>query len=545
MRFFKNMKVITQLVLGFSAVIVLMVGLGGTSLFQVSAENAHVAAMRDQWLPAVRSSLEMQSRLRFLRLGEYRAVSAQTPADAQDAEARIKSGISASATAAANYEKLILPSEDKAAFADILKLMPQYVDLDRQILALVKENKQAEADALLNGQSNLIRNDIETRIRTILDASIAGANREGTMADQAYSRAIALVIGLIVAAAVFGLGVALFIARGFAKQLGGEPRDAMALASEIAAGNLRVPVQLKAGDRSSLMFSLDAMKEQLATIVQGIKSSGESISVAADEIAQGNTDLSQRTEEQAASLEETASSMEQLTGTVRQNADNAQQASTLAGTASQIAQRGGEMVGRVVDTMQGISDSSAKVGEIISVIEGIAFQTNILALNAAVEAARAGEQGRGFAVVATEVRTLAQRSATAANEIKQLIGESVSRVDAGSKLVEETGGTINEIVESVKRVTDIVNEISSASQEQRTGIEQVNQAVSQMDQVTQQNAALVEQATAAAQAMADQAQALREAVAVFNVGDSGAPIAMAPALAGLISRSGGQRSTAW
>ena len=178
------------------------------------------------------------------------------------------------------------------------------------------------------------------------------------------------------------------------------------------------------------------------------------------------------------------------------------------------------MVGRVVDTMHGISDSSAKVGEIISVIEGIAFQTNILALNAAVEAARAGEQGRGFAVVATEVRTLAQRSATAANEIKQLIGESVNRVDAGSKLVEETGGTINDIVESVKRVTDIINEISSASKEQRTGIEQVNQAVSQMDQVTQQNAALVEQATAAAQAMADQAQALREAVAVFNVGDS-------------------------
>jgi methyl-accepting chemotaxis protein len=377
----------------------------------------------------------------------------------------------------------------------------------------------------------MLRNDIETRIRTILDASIAGANREGAMADQAYSRAVEVVIGLIVAAAVFGLGVALFIARGFPKQLGGEPRDAMALASEIAAGNLSVPVQLKAGDRSSLMFSLDAMKEQLATIVHGIKSSGESISVAAGEIAQGNADLSQRTEEQASSLEETAASMEQLTSTVRQNADNAQQASVLAGTASHIAQRGGEMVGRVVDTMQEISDSSAKVGEIISVIEGIAFQTNILALNAAVEAARAGEQGRGFAVVATEVRTLAQRSATAANEIKQLIGESVNRVDAGSRLVGETGGTINEIVASVKRVTDIVNEISSASDEQRTGIEQVNQAVSQMDQVTQQNAALVEQATAAAQAMADQAQALREAVAVFNVNDTGvapAPLSRTP-----------------
>jgi methyl-accepting chemotaxis protein len=212
--------------------------------------------------------------------------------------------------------------------------------------------------------------------------------------------------------------------------------------------------------------------------------------------------------------------MEELTATVRQNADNAQQASTLASTASDIAQRGGDEVSRVVETMHGISASSAKVGEIITVIEGIAFQTNILALNAAVEAARAGEQGRGFAVVAGEVRTLAQRSATAAKEIKDLIGESVNRVDAGSKLVQEAGSTINEIVTSVRRVTDIISEIASASQEQRTGIEQVNQAVVQMDQVTQQNAALVEEASAAAHSMAEQAQGLREAVAVFKVDDT-------------------------
>jgi len=206
-----------------------------------------------------------------------------------------------------------------------------------------------------------------------------------------------------------------------------------------------------------------------------------------------------------------------LTTTVRQNADNAQQASKLAGMASGIAQRGGHVVGRVVETMRGISDSSIRVAEIISVIEGIAFQTNILALNAAVEAARAGEEGRGFAVVAGEVRTLAQRSATAAKEIRELISESVNRVEAGSKLVEETGSTISEIVESVRRVTDIVNEISAASLEQSTGIEQVNQAVGQMDQVTQQNASLVEEASAAAQAVAQQAQALRDAVAVFKV----------------------------
>lgn len=263
------------------------------------------------------------------------------------------------------------------------------------------------------------------------------------------------------------------------------------------------------------------MKDQLTAIVQGIKRSSESIALAAGEIAQGNTDLSQRTEEQAASLEETASSMQQLTATVRQNADNAHQATVLAATASGIAQRGGEVVGHVVETMQGISASSNKVAEIIDVIEGIAFQTNILALNAAVEAARAGEQGRGFAVVAGEVRALAQRSATAAKEIKDLIGESVARVDAGSRLVGEAGNTISDVVESVKRVTDIMNEISSASEEQSTGIEQVNQAVTQMEQVTQQNAALVEEASAAAQSMARQAQSLREAVAVFKVDRAG------------------------
>jgi len=332
-----------------------------------------------------------------------------------------------------------------------------------------------------------------------------------------YDTARAVLWGAAALALIIALVLCVLVTRSIVRPLQRVVEGAEALAQ----GDLSVKIEVARRDEvGAVAESLNRAISQLATTVGGVKQASLSIASATQQLAAGNIDLSQRTEEQASSLEETAASMEQLTGTVRQNADNAQQASTLAGTASEIAQRGGEMVGRVVDTMHGISDSSAKVGEIISVIEGIAFQTNILALNAAVEAARAGEQGRGFAVVATEVRTLAQRSATAANEIKQLIGESVNRVDAGSKLVEETGGTINDIVESVKRVTDIINEISSASKEQRTGIEQVNQAVSQMDQVTQQNAALVEQATAAAQAMADQAQALREAVAVFNVGDS-------------------------
>ncbi|WP_207004954.1 methyl-accepting chemotaxis protein [Trinickia mobilis] len=302
---------------------------------------------------------------------------------------------------------------------------------------------------------------------------------------------------------------------------------AMSTADRVASGDLTSDFsasKLMASGKDEIarvLAAVKSMNDGLARIVTQLRSGADAIATGSAQISAGNTDLSQRTEEQAASLGETASSMEELTSTVRQNADNAKKATALAHTASEIAERGGKVVGRVVDTMHDISKSSAKVAEIISVIEGIAFQTNILALNAAVEAARAGEQGRGFAVVAGEVRTLAQRSATAAKEIKELIGESVARVDSGSTLVEEAGHTIGEVVQSVKRVTDIMSEITAASEAQSAGIEQVNTAVTQMDEVTQQNAALVEEASAAAQSLDRQAQALREAVAVFKVGDTG------------------------
>jgi methyl-accepting chemotaxis protein len=253
-------------------------------------------------------------------------------------------------------------------------------------------------------------------------------------------------------------------------------------------------------------------------IVSQVRTSSDTISTGSTQIAAGNQDLSSRTEQQASSLEETASSLEELTSTVKQNADNARQANQLAQSASDVANKGGMVVSQVVDTMGSINESSKKISDIISVIDGIAFQTNILALNAAVEAARAGEQGRGFAVVAAEVRTLAQRSAAAAKEIKELISDSVEKVDTGSKLVDQAGTTMHEIVESIRRVTDIMGEITAASQEQTAGIEQINQAVSQMDQVTQQNASLVEEAAAAAEAMRDQAAGLAQAVGVFKIG---------------------------
>jgi methyl-accepting chemotaxis protein len=305
------------------------------------------------------------------------------------------------------------------------------------------------------------------------------------------------------------------ISRSLLRQLGGEPTEAVRIAGKIAAGDLAVEIGTRPGDDASLLYAMKTMRDSLARIVSQVRTGTDTIATASAQIAAGNIDLSARTEQQASSLEETASSMEEMTSAVKQNADNARQANSLARSASHVAEKGGDVVSQVVHTMGAINQSAQKIVEIIAVIDGIAFQTNILALNAAVEAARAGEQGRGFAVVATEVRNLAQRSAAAAKEIKTLISDSVEKVDSGNKLVEEAGATMHEVVDSIRRVTDIMSEIVAASEEQASGIDQVNQAVTQMDTVTQQNAALVEEAAAAAQSMREQADQLAQVVGVF------------------------------
>jgi len=338
--------------------------------------------------------------------------------------------------------------------------------------------------------------------------------------DKAFWRnaAILLTIGAVLMLVVAAL--AWDMLRTLVRQLGGEPQYAAEVVQQIADGNLAVQVQTRPGDQTSILHAISVMRDNLARLVTQVRDSTGSITTASAEIASGNGDLSSRTESQASALEQTAASMEELTSTVQQNAENARRANELAVSASSVAARGGAVVDKVVDTMGSIDVSSRKIVDIISVIDGIAFQTNILALNAAVEAARAGEQGRGFAVVASEVRSLAGRSAAAAKEIKGLIDDSVAKVAVGTELVKQAGTTMREIVEGVERVTTMVGEISAASAEQSAGIAQVNQAVSQMDQGTQQNAALVEEALAAAQSLSQQAQALAHTVDQFRVSAS-------------------------
>jgi methyl-accepting chemotaxis protein len=411
-------------------------------------------------------------------------------------------------------EPLMDSPEEKRLFKEIADVRKVFVDTRNEIVRLKKEDKAEEALKLLDEKFTPASKTYQGKLEELLQNQRSQINAFAKDIDENFDANRTLLISLGAAGLVFSVFLAWSLSASITRPL----KQADALATQVASGDLTVQIESSGKDEiSSLLRSLQAMQASVVQVVSNVRSGSESVANASAEIAQGNHDLSSRTESQAGALEQTAASMEELSSAVHQNADSARQANQLAIRASTVAVRGGEVVGRVVETMKGINDASRKIGDIISVIDGIAFQTNILALNAAVEAARAGEQGRGFAVVASEVRSLAGRCAEAAKEIKSLISASVERVDHGTTLVNEAGTTMAEVVCSIRRVTDIMGEISAASNEQASGVSQVGEAVTQMDQVTQQNAALVEQMAAAASSLKSQAQDLVQVVATFKL----------------------------
>ena len=514
---FGRITVRQQLTGAFSIILLLTATVGGVALNGLSRVDAQASALASKWLQGVGFLAEM--RVGLVDAREYEIKHSRTADTSYHSEYEEKIGAAAKAATAAqaSYEALVSSDAERALFAKFNTGWAGYQKAEQRVVALGREKKTQDATDISDGMASMAFDEALGALNALTKYGFEGGKEAAAQAATIYKQAQFVLFGLLAAALLLGIALAWAITRQLIGQLGGEPRTAADVAKAVAEGDLTTPIHLRAGDTHSLMARLHSMQDALTAAVTNVRQGSENVATASAQIAQGNQDLSSRTEEQASALEETAATMDELGSTVRNNADNAKQANQLALGASAVALKGGTVVGQVVETMKGINDSSRRIADIISVIDGIAFQTNILALNAAVEAARAGEQGRGFAVVASEVRSLAQRSADAAKEIKLLINASVERVEHGTALVDQAGKTMGEIVGAIKRVTDIVGEISSASAEQSSGVAQVGEAVTQMDQATQQNAALVEESAAAAESMKQQAEALVEAVAVFKL----------------------------
>jgi methyl-accepting chemotaxis protein len=512
-----TMSVSARLAIAFGLMICMLIVGAGMGLASLWGLNQKIEAQSRVRTPALilagRLEVSILSTTRHMR----NALIVSDPEKVKTELAAIRADQQARAGMTVEMGRLVGSEEAKGLLQAINKAAQAYGASESEFLRLGDAGNLDEAKKELVERAAPAE-DLYVEAINKLVGELAGESKSAsTDAAQTYATSRDVMAVLSSLAIVLAAVVAWLFSRRLRIQLGGEPTYAAQVARSIAHGDLTMSVQVQSGDQSSLLHAMDQMTSSLRQLVGEVANRARVVAETSGQIAQGNVDLSQRTEEQASTLEETASSMEQLTSTVLQNAESAKQANQLAVGASEVARKGGHAVGQVVSTMTAISESSRKIADIIAVIDSIAFQTNILALNAAVEAARAGEQGRGFAVVAAEVRNLAQRSAAAAKEIKTLIGDSVDKVDAGTRLVDAAGKTMDEIVGAVKGVTDLIAEIAAASQEQSSGIAQVNQAVTQMEQVVQQNASLVEEATAATESMKDQAGALLQTVSRFKL----------------------------
>ena len=523
MQWFHQLRVTVKLVLSFLLVAAVGAAVGGLGIFYMARISASTESLYSQELRSLKAIQEANIHLLYASRSQMSLLSASTLGERQVEATGIKTAMASLEDRIGEVKPLFQKSvEGQKLHQQYESLLPSlkqhltgFVELiSKQPLDSTQfDGKVFEDSAQLLKNSRALEELLENMVAHVVQLAKASMEKATNTYETSRLLMVAIALGGIVVSIALGVAMARFLGR----QLGGEPGYAAQVLNRVAAGDLTVDIRIRPGDKSSLLFAMRTMRDSLAKVVGEVRHGTETIATASSQIAAGNQDLSARTEEQASSLEETAASMDERTATVKQNADNACQANQLAVSASGVAVKGGSVVAQVVETMGAINTSSRKIVDIIGVIDGISFQTNILALNAAVEAARAGEQGRGFAVVAAEVRNLAQRSAAAAKEIKTLIGDSVEKVEEGSKQVQEAGQTMDEIVDSVKRVTDIMAEIMAASQEQTQGIEQINQAITQMDQVTQQNAALVEEAAAAAQSLQEQAGALSQVVSVFRL----------------------------
>jgi methyl-accepting chemotaxis protein len=507
-----------QLSLAFGVVLLMTALIGGGSLWATAHIDHNAEALNDKWLKGVGLLSKLRASVIEAREFEIKHSRATDKSYLAEYDEKHNSAAKVVETALQDYLALPADAEEQKVSAAAGKAWEGYRKASQRVLQLGRDKKQQDAADISDGAASMAVDETLGAVDQLTAFNFTHAGLASQHAKDVYRRARNAMLALLALTLLAGFGLAVWFTRRLLAQLGGQPAEAVAVARAVADGDLTTQLRLRAGDTRSLMANLQSMQQSLARTVTQVREGSESVATASSQIADGNQDLSSRTEQQASALQQTASTMEELGTTVRHNADNARQANELARNAASVAVKGGNVMGQVVDTMKGINDSSRKIADIITVIDAIAFQTNILALNAAVEAARAGEQGRGFAVVAGEVRSLAQRSAEAAREIKTLITASVERVDQGSALVNLAGKTMEEIVASIGRVSGIVGEISSASTEQSSGVGQVSQAVQQMDEATQRNAALVEQSAAAAENLKQQAQQLVQAVAVFRVG---------------------------